>query len=704
MADLKVSLRRRGSSFALGDRLLPITHWDYVEGKPSTYTPTAHSHNATDINAGTFHVDRIPTLAQSKITNLTTDLAAKALKENSIYYVEGNTSGTNGQWTGSITGLTSYYDGLTIRYRIGISGADPTYLNLNSLGNKQVWRYYNARHTTHWPVGTIVTLTYYAALGYWYNDADYDSTDDYGLRWQNNVTIGAAVHGYQILLEGIDGKFYPVTEGGSSGNTNIVSTAAIKPGGKVVYYSSSGDYAANTNGLAYYIYESHYNGEMEYWNNRDSGWAVAYRPFYFVFTVQIDGSLKLDNSSYTSFMTQDLPTTDDGKIYMQIGIMNNTTDAYRLLIDHPMYQFKDGKLRLYVPDHTHDAAQISNFEEAVEVVSPSGARPASDVSAWAKAATKPTYTYSEVGAAAATHTHDDRYYTETEVDAKTYLKSNTDNRSVITVPNDYNGKFEVKGLKYNSTLGITGGATYSALLGIRGWNDSSGGDSHELAFDGNGDVYHRHGTTTAWSSWVKLYHTGNLDIGVLDGYTQAEVDNLVDAKVPMTRTVNGKALSANISITKSDVGLGSVLNYGIATQAEAEAGSIDTKYMTPLKVKQAIDVLGGGAFEISSKTQIASRTSGGSTAFTGSYKSFMVRIQIEYAGGQIIQDHLLLRTSTTGATNTVTAVAPDFTQMAASMIQAYVTDNTFYIVEAGEMPTSFLSGTVVTTYTLYGLT
>ena len=35
----------------------------------------------------------------------------------------------------------------------------------------------------------------------------------------------------------------------------------------------------------------------------------------------------------------------------------------------------------------------------------SNARPASDVYAWAKAATKPTYTYTEVGAAAATHTH-----------------------------------------------------------------------------------------------------------------------------------------------------------------------------------------------------------------------------------------------------------------------------------------------------------
>jgi len=43
--------------------------------------------------------------------------------------------------------------------------------------------------------------------------------------------------------------------------------------------------------------------------------------------------------------------------------------------------------------------------------------------------------------------------------------------------------------------------------------------------------------------------------------------------------------------TKSDVGLGSVLNYGISTQAEAQAGTINTKYMTPLRTKEAINTL-----------------------------------------------------------------------------------------------------------------
>lgn len=49
------------------------------------------------------------------------------------------------------------------------------------------------------------------------------------------------------------------------------------------------------------------------------------------------------------------------------------------------------------------------------------------------------------------------------------------------------------------------------------------------------------------------------------------------------------------SVTKSQVGLGSVQNYGMATQAEAQGGTNNAKYMTPLRTKEAIESLAGGA-------------------------------------------------------------------------------------------------------------
>ena len=54
--------------------------------------------------------------------------------------------------------------------------------------------------------------------------------------------------------------------------------------------------------------------------------------------------------------------------------------------------------------------------------------------------------------------------------------------------------------------------------------------------------------------------------------------------------------TATRAMTKADLSLGSVENYGIATQAEAEAGTSDIKYMTPLRVKQGVSVFGGLKF------------------------------------------------------------------------------------------------------------
>lgn len=46
--------------------------------------------------------------------------------------------------------------------------------------------------------------------------------------------------------------------------------------------------------------------------------------------------------------------------------------------------------------------------------------------------------------------------------------------------------------------------------------------------------------------------------------------------------------------TAAQVGLGSVLNYGVATTTEAQQGTVNTKYMTALRTKQAIDSQVGG--------------------------------------------------------------------------------------------------------------
>ncbi|MGM0166927.1 hypothetical protein IGI39_001907 [Enterococcus sp. AZ135] len=50
------------------------------------------------------------------------------------------------------------------------------------------------------------------------------------------------------------------------------------------------------------------------------------------------------------------------------------------------------------------------------------------------------------------------------------------------------------------------------------------------------------------------------------------------------------------AVTKTQVGLGSVENYGVATQEEAETGSSSNKFMTPLRVVQSISAWVKGKF------------------------------------------------------------------------------------------------------------
>lgn len=128
------------------------------------------------------------------------------------------------------------------------------------------------------------------------------------------------------------------------------------------------------------------------------------------------------------------------------------------------------------------------------------------------------------------HTHDDRYYTESEIDSKLSGKANSnhthysittiaDNRNTNTTPNDYNDTLIFQGLKFNDKINSPSSDTYSYLLGLRGWCDSSGGNSHELAFNNTG-VYWRNGGTTSWNGWNRIY-TDNY-------HPMADVANSVD--------------------------------------------------------------------------------------------------------------------------------------------------------------------------------
>ena len=94
---------------------------------------------------------------------------------------------------------------------------------------------------------------------------------------------------------------------------------------------------------------------------------------------------------------------------------------------------------------------------------------------------------------------------------RSFSVSGVDNRTVATTPNLYANLLSFEGLKTNSTINTPSGDTYSYVVGLRGWSDSSGGNSHELAFNNTG-IFRRTGASTTWGTWVKCLDSSNSSV------------------------------------------------------------------------------------------------------------------------------------------------------------------------------------------------
>lgn len=441
------------------DILYPATHIDQVEGLAGELLSV---YAAIDDKQ-----DLLISGTNIKTINGTSLLGAgDIVTPKGVHYIEGNTTGTAGTWLGTQSEITEYYNGLTVVYRIGIAGASTTTLNINSLGAAIIYRRYvtisnNTKLTTHYPVGTVVTLTY--KDGYWLTTQDYDSTDDYNMRWINNVTAGTSITRYKIIMQGADGRYYPLTIGDTTTeDTKTVSTQEFLLNGYILQYNSNGTtYTVGQQFGSYYLWSQQYTGVATYNFNQLSGW-VAGMPIYLKGTIQSNGTFKLDNTTVRSWLTQTLPTTEDNFVYIKLGYMHNTTSAYTLTIDHPIYEFKNGKLRLY---ETNDP------------------RPASDVNAWAKAATKPTYTPKEVD------------YNGTVSDFNNALSQ---------------GQYYFAG--ENMTNGYTTGWIYGKLIVEVSTHDTHNLTSNwiwQTAYDTSGRIYKRYKVNAAaWSTWYLMYTDG----------------------------------------------------------------------------------------------------------------------------------------------------------------------------------------------------
>ena len=305
----------------------------------------------------------------------------KDAKKTGIYPVIGTQTAATGSWTGAIN-VPALYAGLTIMYYLPWAPSGNATLNLTlsdgtTTGAKNC--YYNTgRLTTHYGKGSNIVMTYWPAGSIkvdgtattddrWIANANYDSNSiAYRVTtYYNRFKAGAnKIFPYTIIMQCADGRWESIVTSSSTGTSKTRNTHGFRLGQLALMYANAtynenatvGDNTVWEHGTDLIDHRYSFNTA----NNSTNG-TTAVKPVYLVGALNAsDGLFYLD----TTWWTQTLPTSDDGKLYIYLG---DAYDYYRMSfrLAHPIYWYKNGAIRLF----TQDAATVTGHTVAKDVPS-----------------------------------------------------------------------------------------------------------------------------------------------------------------------------------------------------------------------------------------------------------------------------------------------------------------------------------------------
>ena len=218
----------------------------------------------------------------------------------------------------------------------------------------------NTKITTHIAGCSDIKLTYHenatwsgtTGLSGWWVDFYYDSNSDvraHNLYYGNaqRTITGNTLGRYRLMLSSADNEHWvPIntTTATSATAAKTVTSVPIDPFGPIAYYSTTTTVATGTSPSASYT------------NTKVSALTIGYSyvvtltsklPVYLKCAPQSDGSAIIDS---TTPFVQSLPTTEDGKIYIFLGVAasSGTCELYET---HPVYEYKYGHIRQYQEDN-----------------------------------------------------------------------------------------------------------------------------------------------------------------------------------------------------------------------------------------------------------------------------------------------------------------------------------------------------------------
>lgn len=274
-----------------------------------------------------------------------------------IPYGECDSTSTATAFTATVTGLDALYDGACVMLKNGVvTSASGFTININGLGAKPCYNNMATgnditptaptRDTTIFNQNYTMLFVYSESIvdgGGWICYRGYDgntNTIGYQLRTNSSNMVAADTgYRYRIWLTSADGsKWVPINTSTSTNSTTArtLNTRAIDPFGAIVYRATNGTCNSGS-GL----------GATGIWQQYTLTIGYSYvltmtypAPVYLRCTPQANGSAVMND------IVQALPSSNDGKIYIFLGIAYSAT-AMELQAVHPVYWHDGTGIRLW---------------------------------------------------------------------------------------------------------------------------------------------------------------------------------------------------------------------------------------------------------------------------------------------------------------------------------------------------------------------
>lgn len=280
-----------------------------------------------------------------------------AKKTNAILYGVVDNTSTSTAFTATVDGLTEYVDGTTVMLRNGVvtSAANFT-ININNLGAKKVYNNMAAAtlESTLFNINYTFMFVYDSTRvtgGCWVLYRGYDSnTNTIGYQLRTNSTVlktKTKTRYYRMLFTSADGTHWiPANDGtdNSATSAKTVTQNPIDPFGRMVYLANNTSYAAEAGIAAGSIWDQYTYSLGFSFNNTGAALTMTTNtPVYLKCAPQSDGSAIIDS---TAPIVQALPSTEDGKIYIFLGVAYSATNI-ELYVSHPVYYYKNSAIRVW---------------------------------------------------------------------------------------------------------------------------------------------------------------------------------------------------------------------------------------------------------------------------------------------------------------------------------------------------------------------